>query len=243
MHLDDPTFPPLLNGVAVKGADAFEAACAAAAAGEAQAGDVFWARDTARFAAAIVLEPEVDAATAMQMHYTSMVALGDAFGAIAPAEIGIFYRWPFTLMVNGAQVGHTSLCLPADVASSEQPGWLVVGAEIVLRSDRRMHDPGEGLERTALEFEGCGDVDRTQLVEAYCRHFLVWLHTWQEDGFRAVHDMWIGRVEQNGEKGVVAHEGGAFATDVLGLDEAGNLLVKTDDGTKNLSLLAAAARL
>ena len=102
MHMPDPTFPPLLTGHDVKGKPGpFETACAQAEAGEAGAGDVYWARDTARFDWACVLEPDVETARALQMHFTAMVALGDAFGAIAPPEVAFQYRWPGDLLVNG----------------------------------------------------------------------------------------------------------------------------------------------
>ena len=59
MHLPDPSFPPLLSGHDVPGAEgAFEAACKRAATGELGAGDVVWSRNVDKVDMAVVLEPE-----------------------------------------------------------------------------------------------------------------------------------------------------------------------------------------
>ncbi len=244
MHLADPTFPPLLTGVPVKGRPGpFESACSVADEGGADPGSVFWARDTSVCSAAIVLAPEVAASQAMQMLYTAMVAFGDAFGAIAPPELGLFYRWPATFMVNAAQIGRLRVGLPPDARAGDVPRWLVVGVEVAISNIKRDHEPGDDLEFTTLFDEGCGDLDRTQLIESFCRHFLVWLHTWNDEGFRAVHDAWMGRLEERDSEITFQHQGASIKGQVLGLDEDGNMLLKTADETLVLSAFDTAERL
>lgn len=232
MHLDEPTFPPLLTGVPVDGRpDPFVRACEAAAAAQAGAGEVFWSRASDRLALAIVLEPEVDLAQALHMHFVSMVAFGDAFGALGPAEVGLYHGWPDRFLVNGASIGRARLGLPRAAAPQAVPDWMVVGIEVALRSVERTKEPGHDLDNTTLEEEGCGDLDRTTLLESFCRHFLVWVHTWEEEGFRPVHDAWMGRVLDREKETRFTLAGHERCGTMVGLDDHGNLLLKGADGT------------
>ena len=245
MHQPDPTFPPLLSGRPVKGAPGpFEEACAEAAGGSAGAGDVFWGRTTSELKLAIVLEPEVEAARSLQMAFALMVAFGDAFGAIGPPEVGVFYRWPLGFMVNAAQIGEARVALPAGAAPDEVPDRLVVGVNIKMRRDHLDEEPGHDLAHTTLEDEGCGDLTRTELIESVCRHFLVWVHTWNDDGFKPVYEAWMARAAGREEEVTLKFEGREHRGHFLGIDEEGNMLLRADDGgeTSALPLIAAVER-
>lgn len=227
MHLPDPTFPPLLAGIAVKSPRRpFALARSEAAAGRAGAGDVFWARATDRMDVAIVLEPEVPLDQSMHMPFAAMVALGDALGALAPAEVGVYYRWPGDIIVNGARAGTVRFAIPADADPAEPPAWLVIAVTVAIMADLSNPDPGLDTDNTALYEEGCVDVTRTTLIESFCRHFLVWIRNWEDDGFRQISEVWMERARQFTSEIAVDRVAGTL----LGLDEAGNLLVRPDDG-------------
>lgn len=245
MHQPDPTFPPLLSGKPVKGAPGpFGEACAEAARGTAGAGDVFWGRTTSELKLAIVLEPEVEAARSLQMVFALMVAFGDAFGAIGPPEVGVFYRWPLGFMLNAAEIGGARAALPAGAAPGDVPDRLVVGLDVKMRRGDHDEEPGHDLARTTLEDEGCGDITRTELIESLCRHFLVWVHTWNDDGFKPVHDAWMARAEGREEEVTLKFGGAEHHGHFLGIDEEGNMLLKTGDGgaTSALPLISAVER-
>lgn len=239
MHLPDPTFPPLLTGHAVKGKPGpFELACAQAAAGEAGAGDVFWARDTARLDWACVLEPEVRTSRALQMHYVLMLAFGDAFGAIAPPEVGLQFRWPSTLLVNGGIAGKARIA----VGPENDEGiadWMAVGIGITIKRDTGGFEPGNAPEETALYEEGCGEITRTELVDSLSRHFLTWVHTWNEEGFKSIHEGWLARAENWQSEISVEWNGTQHAGTFITIDDEGNLLLKTTDGVVSLPIADA----
>ena len=242
MHMPDPTFPPLLTGHDVKGKPGpFETACAEAQAGEAGAGDVFWARDTSRFDWACVLEPDVETARALQMHFTAMVALGDAFGAIAPPEVAFQYRWPGDLLVNGGRAGKARVAIGPE-GDDGAPAWLVVGLDLVLKRDGGRYEPGADPDNTALQEEGCGEVTRTELVESVSRHFLTWVHTWNEEGFRSVHENWLARAEGWQEDISLDWAGEHHAGKFLTIDDEGNLLLKGEAGMVSLPVSEAVER-
>ena len=244
MHQPDPTFPPLLDGVGVKGRPyPFERAAADAASRAAGAGTVYWGRSTSELKLAVVLEPEVETAKSLQMLMALMVAFGDAFGSIGPPEVGVFYRWPAGLVVNDALIGGMRAALPTNAGPRDVPDWLVVGLDVRMSRTEHDREPGHDLENTTLEDEGCGDLTRTQLVESVSRHFLVWVHTWEEDGFKPVHDAWLPRAEGHNSEVRVQHGGKEHAGRFLGVDDEGNMLLQPVDGDAvALSLLDTVER-
>lgn len=239
MQLAAPVFPPLLTGRPVAaGADAFSLARQAAAQGLAGAGDAFWSEAVDRLDVAVVLEPEVGLTEAIQAHMALMVAFGDALGALSPPEVAVHYRWPSTILVNGAEVGRARLASPDALAGSAVPPWLVAGLEIAIKRPD-LAEPGLDPSHTSLWEEGCGNLDRTRLVESVSRHFLAWIDTWQSEGVRPVVEAWLARAVDRGRDISLAHDGRQIEGRFLGLDEHGNLLVQSAAGAEALSLAAA----
>lgn len=220
-----PLFPPLLDGREVaSGVDPMTAA-ARSAVGGADPGVLAYAPPGDRLRFAIALAPEVPLGRAVQMAHTLMVAVGDSIGALAPPEIAVEYRWPTTILVNGAVAGRVRLA-----ASGDDPGvvpdWLVVGLDLRLEADGS-DEPGDRPGETTLYEEGSGPIPVSRLLESMSRHFLTWLHRWGQDGFRPVHDAWRARAEPGMTVG-----GAAF----VGLDEDGRALLKDPAGTRADSL-------
>lgn len=241
---DEPVFPPLLSGRAVPaGVAAHSVAVTDAAAGRAGAGDIYWSRSEDRLSIAVVLEPDVALVRAAQMHLVLMVAFGDAFGAISPPEIGVQYRWPGDILVNAAKAGQVATFVPVGCGAAEQPAWMVVALDVRITLDLSVPDPGERMDVTTLHEEGAGEVERTQLAESTSRHFLTWVDTWTHDGFRPVHENWVGRMAGDGKLVTVRDGARALTGRMTGLDEEGNLLFSTGEGQAvGLSLLDALNR-
>jgi BirA family transcriptional regulator, biotin operon repressor / biotin---[acetyl-CoA-carboxylase] ligase len=236
-----PEFPPAFAGSAVApGQTSFEAAAAGAAGGGLGAGDLCWSLRTDRAEAAFVLEPEVALNTAAQMLPVLMVAIGDALGAIGPPNLAITYRWPDKILANGALVGQIRMAVPAECGPDDVPDHLVTGFELNLTGADGDHEPGHDLRETFLHEEGCGDLDRTIVIEAVARHFLSWIDGWQQDGFFAAHQSWLSRAHDNEQVVEIELGGRTVSGTMLGLDETGGLLVKTGKGARVLPLHEAA---
>lgn len=231
MHLPDPIFPPLLTGHDVKGGDRpFDTACAEASSGRLGAGDVVWSRNATRLDMAVILEPEVPLGRAVEMMPLAMVAVGDCLGALTPPQVGVTFRWPDVVAINGAAAGQIRGSWGGSDALDSVPDWLVIGFE--LRHLRGPNDPEPGTtpDVTWLSEEGGNELTRTDLVESTCRHFLTWLNTWQDEGFRSVHESWMFRAEGRDADISVATEDGEAAGHFTGLDESGNLLLRDASG-------------
>jgi biotin-(acetyl-CoA carboxylase) ligase len=227
MHLDDPQFPPLLEGHAVKApAKPFAHACKLAEARKLGAGDLVWSRNAGRAQLAVVLEPEVALERALQMAPLLMVALGDCLGSLCPPKVAIQYRWPSGILLNGSIAGEVRIAAPL-VPADAVPAWLVVGADLDIagpRGDR------QDWSHTSLSEEAGADITRSEVLQSLAAHFLTRLNTWVEEGFRPVHDQWLFRAEGREAPVAIAHGGERIEGQVLGLDEGANLLVKTADG-------------
>jgi BirA family transcriptional regulator, biotin operon repressor / biotin---[acetyl-CoA-carboxylase] ligase len=240
MHLPDPVFPPLLTGHPVEAARRpFEEACRRASRRELGAGDLVWSRDTARAECALILEPEIALRRAVQMGPLVQVALADCLGALLPPRVGVHVRWPRTILLNGAKAGETRIC-PAPARREDTPEWLVVGFSLWLAHDFGGREPGEALGETSFAEEGAGELTRTEILQSFSAHFLAWLNIWQDDGFRPVHDAWIGRAEGREAPAEIVYGEELIQARVLGLDEEGGLIVKpAADCNRVLSLLDA----
>jgi BirA family biotin operon repressor/biotin-[acetyl-CoA-carboxylase] ligase len=167
----------------------------------------------------------------------SMVALGDCLGALIPPQVGVTFLWPNQICVNGAPAG-TFRAAAAAAEEGVPPAWMVIG--LSLRHQRKGGDPepGDTPDVTWLAEEGGAELTRTQIIESYCRHFLTWLNTWDDEGFRPVHDSWLYRAEQRDQEVTLSHAGEEVSGSFAGLDDSGNLLIKGGDGATRALYLA-----
>lgn len=220
------SFPPLLTGLAVAG-DPFDAAIAAAE--EVDPGSVFYGPDEATLRAAVLLAPEKPLAEAISVVFTAALGMNDAIGALGPPEVALHFEWPGRFRVNGAQCGEMR-AVASTSSPDVEPDWLVVGVEVPVVG-ALSENPGEMPDRTTLHAEGCGDISVPDLIEAWARHMMNWLHIYLTDGFAPLHAEWRSRAYKLGEA-VEAPVPGTF----IGLDEWGGMILKDGETTRILPL-------
>jgi biotin-(acetyl-CoA carboxylase) ligase len=226
MHLPDPKFPPLFKGHPVKAPrKPFAEACRLAETHALGAADVVWSRSTARADLALVLEPDVTLERSLEMAPLMMVALGDCLGALAPPKLAVHYRWPTSILLNGAKAGEVRLACPR-IALDRTPAWLVVGASLeIVGPDER-----EDWTCTSLTEEAGQRISRSEILQSLAAHFLAHLNAWHDDGFAPVHDQWLFRAEGREAPTTIEHAGERVEGQVLGLDQGVNLILKTAAG-------------
>ncbi|NCQ25394.1 MAG: hypothetical protein COW54_10980 [Rhodobacteraceae bacterium CG17_big_fil_post_rev_8_21_14_2_50_63_15] len=227
--MNAPSFPPLLSGLAVSGAtDPFATACTMAVSG-CDAGLIVHNITVNRLLAALVLVPEVPLKEAMAMLPACGIGFQNALGALAPPEVAVHLEWAGGIRVNAACCGRLRVAAGGRDPAAE-PAWLVVGLDLPLlqTTDR----PGDTPDQTALHDEGCAEVDALLLLEAWARHTLLWINTWEAEGTRALHAEWRGlawsigkEVTQNGLRGTF-----------IGVDEHFGMLLSADETTHLIPL-------
>ena len=240
MHVRDPVFPPLFSGHGVRAPNRpLTEALKGAQTGTFGAGDVVWARNTRLLDMALVLEPEVERDRVCEVLCVAAVAVGDAIGAIAPPEVAITWNWPGVLLANNARFGQIGLEVAPENDDDGCPQWLVLGIEMAIWPAPDGPEPGLFVDRTTLADEGCVDLDRSDFIEAWSRHFLTWLNTWNEDGFGPVHEAYLFRANHYRSEIEIDCAGETVRGTFSGLDDHGNMLVKTEAGDMRLLTIDA----
>ncbi len=221
---ETPVFPPLLRGEPVAaGTDPFSKAVSAAISGT-DPGLIFYGIEQHLLRMAIVFAPEARLEDAMAAVFVASIGFADAFGALAPPEVGLHFDWPARFRINGA------FCGEARAAAStsdphEEPDWLVIALDIPLAPEGDT-EPGADPTRTWLSEEGCGDIAPVRLIESWSRHMLVWLNRWLSDGLAPLHAEWRSKAFALGKEMTVKIEGVPRSGVFTGLDEKGGLLLK-----------------
>lgn len=213
-----------------EGADALaEAARRAAAGGErGGAGVLPWVRAFGRVEAAVVLEPELPLAGARLALLAGANALADALAAFGLPEIPIGFRWPATLLANGAACGGLRLVAPAGAVAAAVPAWLVVGFEVPL-AFAAGHEPGRDPGTTVLEEEGFGTLEPAALVGAWARHLLAGIDDWGANGPQRLAERFLARLLDPAEAAAVRR----------GIDPAtGDLLLERDGAVTRRAIVA-----
>jgi biotin-(acetyl-CoA carboxylase) ligase len=220
-----------MSGRAVTGAThPFDAACALAAEG-CDAGLIVHNLTANHLMAAIVLAPEVPLAEAMVMLPTCGVGFQNAFGALAPPEVAVQLEWSGGIRLNGASCGRLRVAAGGTDPEVE-PDWLVIGLDLPLLQITER--PGDQPEQTTLYDEGCAEVDPVELLEAWARHSLVWINTWEDAGPRALHAEWRGLAWRMGEEVTQSGHTGTFQ----GVDDRFGMLLREGDTTHLIPLTA-----
>ena len=221
-------FPPLFHGMLTAGDPPMDVACAAAREG-CDAGLVAYDLRPDVLRAAIVFAPEVSLREAVVMLPICGVGFQNAFGALAPPEVSVHLEWDGTIRINGGICGKLEMTASSD-APAEEPDWLVVGLSLTLWADGE--ESGLTPDVTALNAEGCGDMEAPALLEAWVRHTLVWINRWLEDGSCAVHGEWKPLAHGLDAPVSIAGREGIFA----GVDENFGMILKQDNTTAIIPL-------
>lgn len=234
-----PTFPPLLSGhVVVFDESPLSLAAIQAHAGKLSAGDLLWSDDRRRLRFAVVLEPDVPRARCGEIVYVAMVAFGDAAGSLIPPEVAITYQWPNVIEMNDGRIGTVELVV-SDEERGDIPEWLVLGIEIQLSPEHSDMNPGENYHHTTFWDEGCGEITQTQLLESTSRHLVNIIHTWSEEGFKPIHEQWLGRQSKTNP---LAGDAKLSGLKLVGIDESGNGLLSNGSETDSLAVIDLMSR-
>ncbi|WP_102107045.1 biotin/lipoate--protein ligase family protein [Oceaniglobus roseus] len=223
-----PVFPPLFSGVDAGAGDPLALACRAAAEG-CEAGLIAHALAPDRLRAALVLAPEVPLGKAMVALPVCGIGIQNALGVLAPPEVAVHLGWEGAVRLNGGICGALRVIAPHRDPLAEVD-WLAIGLTLDLWPES--DEGGETPERTALAAEGCGDIDPVTLLEAWARHSLVWLNTWEAEGNAPLHREWTGFAHGLGGDIAVLGRTGRFT----GVDEDFGLLLKQGETTRLLPL-------
>lgn len=207
--VDALDLPPLYTAVRLReSGDAFAHACAVAP--QAGAGTFVHVGRYDLVECAVVLEPAEPLATARRAFFAGMAAIADAIAAHCPPEKPVVFRWPGTILYDGALIGGGRLGWPEGCAEDAEPEWLVFGFQLIA-ARLMVSEAGFSPDSTSLEEEGFADPQA--LMESFARHLMLHLDAWANRGFKKVADPYLARLERG------------KAGERRGIDGNGDLLV------------------
>ena len=175
----------------------------------------------------IVTRPDCGLAQAAQLGFVTALGLGDAVGSVAPPLIEVTYKWPNDVLFNGRK--GAGILLETKTTPDGALEWLVIGLGVNVTS----HPEDTRYPATDLRFEGCPpDLDAVRLLEAFSRHFLVWVNRWLEDGFVPLRRTWLNHAEGRGKEIEVRLPHETLRGIFKDLDEDGALLLAMRSGAE-----------
>lgn len=221
--------PPGFSAVGLREhRDAFKHAQVIAA--EQGAGTLVWVRRFDTVEAAVVLEPDCEAARARLALYAGMNAIADALALHCPPEKPLTFGWPDTLLLDGGIIGGCRLAVSDGRDADGVPDWQVLG--FVVRNVVQTTVDHVFQRGTSLEAEGLEMMDGDRLIESFARHLLYQFDRWRSVGAQAVAAAFLSRMPPR--KGVR-----------LSIDDNGDLLERRLPALKDVirqPLTAALAR-
>ncbi|MEE2775005.1 MAG: biotin/lipoate--protein ligase family protein [Pseudomonadota bacterium] len=225
-----PFFPPLFRGMALpEFGDPFSKAIAAAMSNE-DPGLIVYSEDASNLNAAITLAPEMPLEKSAGAIFVVLLGFADSLGSLAPPEVAVHFVWPDIIKINGAKCGKLKF-QASTKEHSKEPDWLVIGLSVPFIADKDW-DPGSSPNETVLMHEGCIDLTPLMLLESWSKHSLVWMNRFLDEGFKPIHRAWCEKCDSIGEP-VKYPKTGKF----MGLDELGNMILRTDKTTRTLKIM------
>jgi BirA family biotin operon repressor/biotin-[acetyl-CoA-carboxylase] ligase len=184
-----------------------------------------WSSPRGNLYLSLVLRPECDAAEAAQLGFIAALALGEAFGSVAPPMIEVTYKWPNDVLLNGRKAAGILLESRSGAGGTLDCVILGVGANV------RHFPEDSAFPATSLRFEGAPpDLSEVALLEAFSRHFLNWVNRWLDDGFAPIRRAWLNHAHALGQEIEVHLPGETLTGTFKDLDERGTLVLELPGG-------------
>jgi hypothetical protein len=168
------------------------------------AGTLVLHRSPGLLAVAVVLEPEQPLAEARLAFLLGMTALADALAAHCPPERPVRLMWPDQVIYDGARLGGGRFANTPGCAETDVPDWMVFAAELIADRDD-IADAGDHPGSTSLKEEAFDPAEA--IVATFASYLMLYFDRWTHEGFGAVTNRYLMRVDPPLLRGVRRIEG------------------------------------
>ncbi len=181
-----------------------------------------WTSEPGNLYATLLFAPGCARSEAHQLSLLTGVAVHDAIGAMAGADItGLRLKWPNDVLIG---MGKVSGILAESTVAASGELLAVVGVGINLA-----HAPADAGRGTTCLAEHGISADPTTALEQLDKAMRHWLGTWDRGhGFAAIRGAWLGRAGSIGEMLAINAAEGRIEGRFAGLDADGSLLIEAD---------------
>ncbi|WP_282024734.1 biotin--[acetyl-CoA-carboxylase] ligase [Limimaricola cinnabarinus] len=189
-----------------------------------------WASEAGNLAATLVYRPEATPAEAARRSFLAAVALFEAL-AIHVDRTRLSLKWPNDVLMDGGKVAGILL---ESAGQGPFVDWLAIGIGVNLASA-----PGDvrdaAFPPVALADDGGPKVDAEEFLTHLADAFATQEGKLDAFGFGRIREDWLRHAARLGEV-IVARTGTEEITGVFEtIDEAGNLMLRTPQGTRAIS--------
>ena len=187
-----------------------------------------WVSPAGNLYCSLLLRPEGDLETTMQMGFVTALALHGGLAARAPRGVAIACKWPNDVLVDGRKCAGI---LMETSGGAGRPDWLVIGFGINVAS----HPETSEFPATSLYEAGFGTVAVEALFADLIGRFDDWRRRWLEAGFAAVRGAWLASAYGRGQPITVRLHDETFDGTFADLDRDGALLVDAAAGRRRIT--------
>ncbi len=168
------------------------------------AGTLVMHQSAGLLAFAVVLEPEQPLSEAQLAFLLGMTALGDALAAHCPPERPVRLIWPDQVTYDAARIGGGRFAIAPGTADDAVPDWMVFAAELIADRDH-IDEPGQYPGSTSLKEEIFDPAE--DIVSTFASYLMLYFDRWAHEGFAAVSNRFLMRVDPPLLRGVRRIEG------------------------------------
>ncbi len=173
-----------------------------------------WSSPSGNFYATTILRPRKPAREVAQLSFAVALALGDA---IQSDDTRL--KWPNDILLSGQKIAGILLEMNGVQGAGDQPPkFLLVGTGVNVTSA----PPGGTILRTEVSVD--------EVRERYLNALGHWYDRWNTDGFADIRAAWLSRAHGLGQPITVRFSDRYAHGTFEGIDDAGNLLLREDDG-------------
>ena len=183
-----------------------------------------WASPPGNLYISVVLRPSKPQSDNAQVGFVAALALAETIRELLPeAGRALTLKWPNDVLINGAKV--SGILLEGQGGSGKE-AWVVLGIGVNVASHPAISDrPATSLGRAGYS----GSVEK--LLRSLMANLMVWLDTWEKDGFGAVRDAWLRHAAA--DKPITVRLGPeTLAGTFTGIDERGALILDQNGRTR-----------
>jgi BirA family biotin operon repressor/biotin-[acetyl-CoA-carboxylase] ligase len=240
----DPRLPPVYKLIALDEVDSTNAEAKRRATDGAVDGTLVWARSQSagrgrrgrswesppgNLYCSLILRPDCRLAEATQLCFVAALAVYDAVGSVGVAGLEAWCKWPNDVLLGAGKIA--GILLECETGERAAPAWVVLGVGVNVAS----YPEDTEQPATSLHAEGSPEATVVDMLEAFSRHFQVWSRRWLDDGFAAVHEVWLARAKGLGEPIRVRLANQTLDGTFAGLDGDGALILETGGATRRIT--------
>ncbi len=173
----------------------------------------------------ILLRPEIQAARLGEIAFLVALAVADTVDSVLPVA-RVALKWPNDILLEGAKL--SGILIESELTGGRADVMVVgIGINIAATPQDTTYPA------TCLQAHGA-TAGRDDIADTLLHCFAQRWRQWEDDGFTVIRQDWLARAWSLGAPVTVAADSATLTGQFDGIDEAGALLLATDQGLRRV---------